>query len=243
METNYETIRRHLNELTCDILVLPELCTCGYLFDHREQLLKRAERVPDGAFVRKMVELSQLHQCAIIAGMAELDDGAVYNTAVIVDSGKYVGKYRKIHLSDYEKTLFKRGDRNEVFEVKGIKVGVQICFDLWFPEMAREQMLQSADLFCALANFGGETSYHIARIRAIENLTPMVLCNRIGAEKSSTMEAGFLGMSSIIDSTGVRLIPGKEKVGYADASEIKTNAVRSNIICRDFREEARIHLK
>jgi predicted amidohydrolase len=173
--------------------------------------------------------------------MAEMDDNKIYNTAVIIDRGSYVGKYRKIHLSDFEKTLFERGNKNGVFKINGIKVGVQICFDLWFPEISRELMLESADLICALANFGGETTYEISRIRAIENLTPMVLCNRVGEEKSSFMTANFVGLSSVISSSGDRIIPGKIDVEYAASCDVSLRSLKSNIICDDFRTEILLH--
>lgn len=70
-ETNIERIRNLISGLDCYIVVLPELSSCGYLFDDREHLRAFAERVPDGAFVQKMKELSNVKQCAIIAGLAE----------------------------------------------------------------------------------------------------------------------------------------------------------------------------
>lgn len=124
-----------------------------------------------------MIILSKEYSCTIVFGLAEKENGKIYNTAVIVSKGKYIGKYRKIHLTDFEKKLFDRGTENLVFEVAGIKIGVQICFDLWFPEVSREQLRMGADILCVLANFGGETTYHISKIRALENLTPLILCN------------------------------------------------------------------
>jgi predicted amidohydrolase len=200
-----------------------------------------AENVPDGDFVRKLMCLSKSNKCGIIAGIAEIDGDKIYNTAVIIDRGSYVGKYRKIHLSDFEKSLFERGNKNGVFNVNGIKVGVQICFDLWFPEISREQMLESADLLCGLANFGGETTYLISQIRAIENLTPMVLCNRVGEEKSPFLTANFVGLSSIISSSGERIIPGRRDVEYAESCDVSLISLKSNIICDDFRTEILFH--
>lgn len=236
-------IGEYLKSLECDIVVLPELCNCGYLFEDREQLRAVAENVPDGDFVRELMDLSKLNKCGIIAGMAEIDGGNIYNTAVIIDRGNYIGKYRKIHLSDFEKTLFERGNRNGVYSINGIKVGVQICFDLWFPEVSREQMLESADLLCAIANFGGETTYKISQIRAIENLTPMVLCNRVGEEKSSFLTANFLGLSSVISSSGERIIPGRENVEYAECCDVLLTSLKSNVICDDFSTEILFHHK
>lgn len=106
-----------------------------------------------------------------------------------------------------EKRLFDEGDENCIFDVDGIRIGVQICFDLWFPEISREQLLMGADLFCVLANFGGENAFHIAKTRAVENLTSLVLCNRVGCESMPDMDARFLEKSTILMPQGKETVP------------------------------------
>lgn len=226
-------------ESDCDLLVLPELSFTGYMFDSRDELYSLAETVPGGETERALRELSAKRKCTIIAGVAEKEGGNIYNTALIVSKGEYVGKYRKIHLSDYEKTLFAGGKENGVFKAGGIRFGVQICFDLWFPEISREQVLAGADLLCVLANFGGETTPKIARVRATENLTPLILCNRIGRE-TGKIDAEFLGNSMIIGQDGQSLC--------RDASDGETFAAvaipqksKGNVICADFQKEINFH--
>ncbi|WP_297278577.1 carbon-nitrogen hydrolase family protein [uncultured Brachyspira sp.] len=124
------------------------------------------------------------------------------------------GVYRKIHLSDFEKNFFNSGDINNsnlVFNLNNTCISVQICFDLWFNEISRAQILNGSNIICVLANFGSNTTFEIARIRAIENLTPLVLCNRIGIEKNSIMEASFIGKSFICDEKGNYLANIDEK--------------------------------
>lgn len=238
---NYKTIEDNIKLLESDIIILPELCNCGYLFENKQQLKSAAEHVPNGDFVAFLKNLSKKYSCAIVAGIAEFDSDKIYNTAVIVDRGIYVGKYRKIHLTDLEKTLFTRGKENIIFNVMGIKIGVQICFDLWFPEISREQMLQSADLLCVLANFGGEATYQISKIRAMENLTPLVLCNRVGTEIISTMKAVFLGKSSIISFSGERLVQSVKNTKCVLSHEVLFNHAKTNEMCKDFNKEIFIH--
>lgn len=238
---NFEMIEYYLDKTDFEIVVLPELCVCGYLFENKEDLRTVAETVPNGITINKMKELSLEYNCAIIFGMAELEGEKIFNTAVCVDKGVYVGKYRKIHLSDFEKKLFDRGNSNEVFDVFGIKIGVQICFDLWFPEISREQVRKGANFLCVLANFGGETSYDIAKTRAIENLTPLVLCNRIGVEQLPNMDANFLGKSTVFDSTGTKIIGGDSGIETAESCEVEINNDMSNIICDNFSLEIERH--
>lgn len=240
-ETNIQLIESYLQKSSCDLVVLPELCLCGYLFENRQALEKAAEAVPGGASVDTMRQLSEKYNCTILFGMAEAQGDKLYNTAVVVHKGGYIGKYRKIHLSDFEKKLFDKGTDNGVFEVEGIKIGVQICFDLWFPEVSREQIRKGAALLCALANFGGETTYSIARIRAIENLTPLVMCNRVGKEQLPDIDADFLGKSSVIDATGKRVSVGEENREAADFLELSLCTEKANVICRNFMEEIDFH--
>ena len=242
VEKNINKIKTMLQQITADIIILPELCSCGYLFDDEKSLSNFAEQVPTGLFCLEMMKLSKCHNCALIFGIAEKDNNKIYNTADIMENGNYIGKYRKIHLSNYEKKLFIKGDCNRVFNVKGIKIGVQICFDIWFPEISREQVLKGAEILCILANFGGETSYDISRIRAIENLTPVILCNRIGFEKSTQMDATFLGKSTVIKHNGDRVVIGKKNIETVDSCNLLVNP-KSNAICDDFMKEINFHYK
>lgn len=238
---NIDRLKRCLETHSCDVIALPELSMCGYLFETREQLLSCAEPVPAGESTQTMLALSEQYACTIIFGLVEKEHHSLFNTAVIVSKGRYIGKYRKIHLSDFEKTLFDRGTQNAVFDVDGVKIGVQICFDLWFPEVSREQIRMGANLLCTLANFGGETTYHIARIRAIENLTPLVLCNRVGMESIPGMDADFLGKSCIVDAAGQRVCTAPAGSECFDACSIDIAEKRANIICSSFDREIAFH--
>lgn len=242
-QENINSIEEYLKTLNCDIVVLPELCLCGYLFDSKETLSLVVEEVPYGEGTQKMAELSRKYNCTLIFGLAEKSEKGIYNTAVVVSKGKYVGKYRKIHLSDFEKGFFERGNENKVFDLGFCKIGVQICFDLWFPEISREQLLQGAYLFCVPANFGGETSASIAVTRATENLTPLVLCNRVGTEKNALLDAYFLGKSFIADSTGSLLCAAEKDKELAFSVEVELPKTHANIICKDFDSEIRLHYK
>jgi predicted amidohydrolase len=227
--------------LDADIIVLPELCDCGYVFNDKEELLLAARPIDDNGFIEALKAISVEKSCCIIAGVAERSRDQVYNSAVILDQGKLEGIYRKMHLTDYERALFRRGETNAVFSVRGIRIGVQICFDLWFPEVSREQLLFGAELFCAPANFGGETTCDVARIRALENLTPLVLCNRIGSERNDEIEADFLGRSAVIDGNGGRIIEAEARAESAQSCVIEPTHQKANAICCDFMAEIKRH--
>lgn len=240
---NINRLKFYLQHHKCKIVILPELSMCEYLFKSREELLSYAESVPSGISTQCMLALSKQYSCTIIFGLTEIENDGIFNTAVVVGKGKYIGKYRKIHLSDYERKLFDRGTENVVFDVDGVKIGVQICFALWFPEISREQLRMGADILFVLANFGGATTYHISKIRTIENLTSLVLCNRIGIEAIPETEAEFLGKSTVVDAFGQRIYIAPEKeenFGLRDIDIIKNKA---NLICSDFNSEMDFHYK
>lgn len=240
IKDNIKKVESLILQEDSDLFILPELCDVGYL-NSKKELLKKAQPIELNEMAMFLKKLSKNRNCSFLFGIAEKDGDNVYNTAVLIDNQAFAGAYRKIHLSDYEKKVFSAGVSNKIFNIQNMKIGVQICFDLWFPEVSREQMLKGADILCVLANFGGEMTYNIAKTRAVENLTPLALCNRVGKENTSDMEAYFLGKSTIIDMNGLTLEEAKEDIEVCITQEIDTTRKRSNLICNDFISEINKH--
>ena len=237
LDENAAKIDRVLSRERCDLLLLPELCSCGYLFESREALAAAAEPVPDGEAARTFLALSEKHRCALIAGLPERCGKRIYNSAMAAENGKFVGCCRKTHLSDLEKRFFDPGDGPGVFSLCGRTVGVQICFDLWFPEICRAERAAGAELFCVLANFGSKPTSLISRVRAMENLVPLLLCNRVGSEHLGGIDADFVGLSSLTGWDGTRLIPEQPAEERFCTAEIQLPPPAGNVICSDFSAE------
>jgi predicted amidohydrolase len=87
----------------------------------------------------------------IVIGMIEAEAGRLFNTAVVVDHGGLVGRYRKSNLFDGEK-CFDAGTDNRVFEVNGLRFGINICYDTNFPEAAHKVADLGASLIVCPAN-------------------------------------------------------------------------------------------
>lgn len=103
----------------------------------------------------------------IVAGLALSIDGVPYNCAVLFDDkGEIVGVHKKVHLPAGEELHFSHGDRFDVFETKFGKIGMLVCWDMQFPEAARELALGDVDLI-ACPTYGWENVYGLAR--AYEN--------------------------------------------------------------------------
>ncbi len=80
--------------------------------------------------------------------------------------------------------------------------GLVICFDIWFPEIAREYVSLGVDVLLHPANFGGEQSLIIARTRAVENNMFVVTCNRVGVENAAGISGTYCGHSQVVDPDG-----------------------------------------
>lgn len=178
-----------------DLLVLPELCTSGYLFKTKKELSQAAELIPDGETTSRLIEMAKENELHLIAGIAERDGDFYYNSAILVGSEGYIGKYRKIHLFNEEKDLFKPGDSEfPVFEVKGAKIGLMICFDWIFPESARVLALKGAEIICHPGNFVLPYAFEVLRARAIENQVFIITSSRTGRERGLV----FQGKSQVV---------------------------------------------
>ncbi len=135
------------------LVVLPELCSSGYVFADAQEARSLAEPI-DGPSVEQWRALSREHDLAIVAGLCELDDeSAVRNSAVVIDSGELRAVYRKSHLWDREKLCFEPGSSPPVVvETRAGFVGVAICYDAFFPEVMRMLSLAGADVIAVPMN-------------------------------------------------------------------------------------------
>ena len=138
-QKNLAMLREMLCELDTDLVVLPELCTTGYLFPSREALVKVSEEYPSGAAFETFSEIASNRQMSIVYGFSELSGDTLYNSCALINPDGSHHLYRKTHLFDREKLFFTLGDTGlNVFTAKGgVKIGMMICFDwqsrMWLP--------------------------------------------------------------------------------------------------------------
>ena len=129
------------------VAFLPELMLTGH--GGHPKMVDNAELVPDGPLSQEIIRLSTEYQLCICVGIAELSNGVVYNSQMVVDRGEYLGAQRKMNLSGDEYCHFGAGDRIEVFDIGDIRFGITICYDNLFPEMALLHSLNNVDLILA----------------------------------------------------------------------------------------------
>ncbi len=207
IEANRNRITALAEDLEADLLVLPELFTTGYQFTSREEARGLAEPVP-GPTAEFLSALSKKKNLFIIAGLAELDGEAVYNSSVVTGPQGFIGRYRKIHLFDTEKTIFDAGDQPPpVFELGAARVGVMICFDWRFPETARSLALKNADVIAHPSNLVLPHCPQSMITRCLENRVYAITADRVGAEQRIAGETlTFIGQSQVVDPDGNVLV-------------------------------------
>ena len=137
------------------LVVLPELCNSGYVFETREEALEAGEPVPDGPSCKAWMNAAAENDVMIVAGIAERVGDVLYNSAAIVGPDGCLGTYRKNHLWGIEKQFFESGDLGvPVFEIEGGRFACAICYDMWFSEIYRMAAISGADLLCVPTNWG-----------------------------------------------------------------------------------------
>lgn len=201
------------------LTVFPECALTGYLFRSREEALPYAETIP-GPATDKISELCQKLGVYVVFGLLEIDNGRLFNSAVLVGPDGLIGHYRKTHIpNDGLDRFVEPGDKPfEVFRTSIANIGILICHDLTFPETARILMLQGADIIVVPTNWPRKydiVSKHMVNTRAVENFVHIIACDRVGTERKGK----FLGQSKIVNARGMTKISGsttKEEVLYSE---------------------------
>lgn len=190
------------------IVVLPELCNSGYVFESREEAFSLAELVPDGPTTKAWIAAASQYDMIIVAGIAEQEDGRLYNSAVAVGPDGHIGTYRKNHLWAAENLFFEPGDLGvPVWHTPYGRIAAMICYDGWFPEIFRMAAVQGADLICIPTNWVPMPEQPkklpvMANIlvmgAAHSNSVFIAAADRVGTERDQP----FLGCSVIVSHTG-----------------------------------------
>ncbi|MDQ3867352.1 MAG: carbon-nitrogen hydrolase [Actinomycetota bacterium] len=189
------------------LVVLPELSTSGYVFESEEEARVLAQPA-DGGALRDWADEAARGDAVIVGGFAEAgDDGLLYNSAAVVDATGAVAVYRKLHLWDREKLVFEPGSKPApVVETLVGRVGVAICYDLYFPELVRGLALAGADVVALPTNSprlprpDGEPPIEItiAAAQAHLNRVFFAVCDRAGRERG----VDWVGGSVVCDENG-----------------------------------------
>lgn len=125
-----------------DLVCFPELSSTGYGIP---ESLQYAEPV-DGIVVSRLLDISRKYGTCVSAGFVELSEGRRFISQALVESGRLIGIYRKTHLGHHEREFFDQGNELPVFETSFGKVGISICWESRFPEVAGVLALNGAEI-------------------------------------------------------------------------------------------------
>jgi predicted amidohydrolase len=221
---NLDSVERMIESVETDLLVLPEFFASGYFFRSVDDVRAVAEPIPDGPTTRRMVAWARRTGGTIVGGLPEVDGQAFYNSAVVVNGGGLVGKYRKLHLYYEEKLHFQPGDLGlRVFDTADsgsseYRLGLMICFDWYYPEAARTLALAGADVIAHPSNLVRRDCPSAMPIRALENHVFTVTANRTGTEVRNGETLTFIGQSLICSPEGDVLAQlGRDDAGLVHA--------------------------
>ncbi|NCN26690.1 N-carbamoylputrescine amidase [bacterium] len=215
---NLEVYVREAAALGARVVLAPELFQGYYFCQHvNKENFSRAKSVEESESIKRFLDLSKELKLFLPVSFFEKSPQGYFNSLAVIDSGKLIDVYRKSHIpegSGYEeREYFKEGDTGfKVYEVDGVQVGIGICWDQWFPELARCLRLKGAHVILYPTAIGSEpadgsmdTSEMWRKVmlgHSVANSVGVVASNRIGKEDEIT----FYGTSFIANQKGEVLV-------------------------------------
>ncbi|NHJ06112.1 MAG: carbon-nitrogen family hydrolase [Candidatus Heimdallarchaeota archaeon] len=223
----------HRSEI--DLWILPELFSTGFAYSHFSGL---AEDLSDSYTLKFLEKLAQEFNTNIAGSFLVKDKkiNAFRNLGFILTPTKeLVYQYYKIHLWGQEKSHFTPGtDVSEPINLNNkAMIGMSICYDLRFPEVARQLVLNGAEVLITTAAWPSARIHHfnlLAAARALENTSYHIALNRLGSDLEPTL-VKYSGSSRIIDPLG-NIIAGAGNFEEVMIARLKSDVLENtrNII-------------
>ncbi|RMG64082.1 MAG: acyltransferase [Calditrichaeota bacterium] len=202
-EHNLSLVLKGLEQTSADLIVLPELAFSGYYFQSREEASRLAQDPTRSPIVEALIQLCRQRDFYLVTGFAEKAGERVFNSALLLGPEGWMHTYRKIHLFNEEKEWFDPGDRPlSVQTVRGVRIGMMVCFDWVFPEVARILALQGAQVLCHPSNLVLAYCQQAMLTRCLENGVFAVTANRYGEDRRPQGTLNFTGQSQIVGPKG-----------------------------------------
>jgi len=233
---NLDTMKDRVKEAVeggAGIVCFPELNVTGYC--NRKRPGKFAGTVP-GEITDEILQLSASEDTVVLFGMAEIDGaGNLFASHVVATPDGTLGVYRKLYIAPPERATFIPGSSVPLFEAKGVRFGIQLCYDAHFPELSTQMAANGADLiFIPHASPRGVAAdkhrswmRHLPA-RAYDNSVFIAACNQIGENGSGLSFPGnavILGPSGHIITTH---LTDREGILFADLKAEELASVRGH---------------
>jgi omega-amidase len=230
-----------------ELIVFPEMIDTGYSMP---VIQKHARNWKDGALA-ELQRIAKEDSIAIVAGISDREGNSIFNTQVLISAkNETLAKYRKTHLVTAapldERVCLSPGNKFVTSRIgppadspavtsgvaSNFTVGLSICYDLRFPEMARTLVVKhGANVIVNSSAWPVVRAEHLRILvvaRAVENQSYFIVANRVGTDDGVT----FCGGSLIVDPSGKILSaasPGREELIQAEISEQVIADTRSRV--------------
>ncbi len=219
-----DTIMEKASNQNADIIVFPEMFLSGYVTEDFEKFSETLQ----GVNICNLAKLARKYNMLTVCGFLEKEGTTLpFNSACIIDSdGTILGSYRKTHLFADEEGTFSRGETIKAFDTSFGRIGIMICYDTEFPEVARLLAIDGAELILMPgANMFPYEEYHatLLRARAMENSVFVASANFIGRDEKYE----FCGRSVIVDPNGQYLSYGSTDKEELLIAKIKLSEAHS----------------
>ncbi|MEK2064138.1 N-carbamoylputrescine amidase [Vibrio parahaemolyticus] len=249
LEENLAKAKKAIREAAqngANVILPQELFAAPYFCKKQEaKYFELAEETANSHLIQEMSALAKELGVVIPVSYFEKAGNTFFNSLVMIDAdGTVLDNYRKSHIPDgpgySEKYYFSPGDTGfKVWQTKFGKFGAGICWDQWFPELARSLALHGAEAIFYPTAIGSEpqdptldSRDHWQRTmqgHSAANLVPVIASNRVGTEVDDGIETTFYGSSFITDHTGAKIAEAPregETIIYAEIDLAATAKAR-----------------
>jgi predicted amidohydrolase len=226
---NLGVVEKAIRSTDAEMLVFAEMFLTGYTL--RDRYRDMAEAL-EGPSVKRLADMANDSGKWLVVGMPEADaekTGIIYNSALVVGPDIEPETYRKMVLANFgpfeEDLYFARGNKMPIFDTPVGRMGVEICFDIFFPEISKVYALEGADIIVCISASPSVTREYFEKIllaRAIENTTFVAYANLVGTEQNMTFWGGnqLIGPRGNVKAGGKPFIEGLVKA-EVDLSELE----------------------
>jgi predicted amidohydrolase len=241
---NIQLMEKYINKTKADFYIFGEYFLTG---DRCKDEFRNLAEYIDGPSVEYLKKLAITKHCYLVFGMPLKDekiDGLLFNSAILIHPNGTINIYKKWFLPNSgpfeEKIFFDQGEELQVFNTKFCDIGLLICYDLNFPELAKALSLQGADLLICISASPSVTRKYFETLlpaRALENTVFFAFVNLAGNQEDLIYWAG----SQIYDPLGTLLVKApyfKESIITYDINlKVLESARARRPLIRDIRPE------
>lgn len=225
-KANYQKVSEILNRdfiSGTDVLVLPEVWTCGWSCDDFPFC---AEDIEHSETINFLADIAKKYNMNILGGsfIQKMPEGKSLNTCPVFNrKGELTALYSKNHLYSYcgctEGDYIQPGDNPVMVDIEGIKIGLTICYDIRFPEIFRAYRKAGADLLVNMAAWGLQKPVPwevLTRARAIENQCYLIALTQSGLIKDNDWNIGHSRIINYVGETVSEIKNQQEGLMYAE---------------------------